>query len=86
MEFWALIVAAIAALALALAGLSFGFRRLYRGLFRWRDRGLFRWRDREHALVAIQQWEVLRADEIAPVVVASARVVRVLATLLLVDT
>lgn len=78
MTVWVSTVAASAGLIAVLMLLSWGFRWLYRRLERWRGR--------EQPLLAIQRWNILAPSEVVPAVVMVLRVVRVIVTIVVVDT
>ena len=78
MTVWVPTVAASAGLVAVLLLLSRGFRWLYRRLEQWRGR--------EQPLLTIQRWNILAPSEVVPAVVVVLRVVRVIVTIVAVDT
>ena len=77
MTTWMIVALTTLGLALSLLLFSLGFRRLYRGLGRWRER------ERRHR--AAHRWEVFQGDEVVRGCVLGSRVLRVVLTLLVVD-
>jgi len=75
---WVLTVAASAGLAAAVLLLSWVFRWLYRRLEQWRAR--------ERPLLTIQRWNILGPGDVVPAAVTVLRVVRVVVTIVLLDT